>query len=706
MRNRVLVSIAARLRTWGPHPEVRILPPLFAASALIAMVYTATWGGTPQFWQNTTFTQGLMWVCGHGFENPRVSQIPGLEDFLDSRTDCFDCGAIPKDVDILPHDTSGMTFEEIDAYHPQPQFPSVLPWQRYHLYLVLAVTGCWYLFGVCWSALTPLCGLLYGLTVAASYGLFRLAMRRGLAVFFAIVVMTSPLHLQMVPHLRDYAKAPFVLLCLFLMGCLIKLPLGRWGVVLLSMLCGAIAGLGIGFRTDVGIVVPAFVIVALAFLPGSFWKTLPRRFAAVALFFGVFVLTGYPILVEVFRESGHFCHVALLGLLDYCDERLGVGAVLYQLGGPYSDFYVANVVQSYVQRTHGFMPPTHVMMPEYHAATQLFLAEYIRTFPGDFVFRAYASVLRVLDELHINPQHPYPMGITNHFLERLFDLRAAVVDRALAGGRYFAAAALILLACRNLRFALGTFFLLLYFGGYPAIQFNTRHAFYLEFMSMWAAGFLIQQMWFGLRRAASHRPQVWMAGGLGGAREQALRGLTFLVVACLGLTLPLAATWGYQRHTVGRLLERVTGHPLDPVPWQPAADPAQPGLLLTPDLGRLDTLTPKEATLPVQSEYVAVELKGGADAVPVTFCYQAEDKEHFDYTRTVIAPPGAGPVRLYFPLYYSPESRFTGLRIPPAQQDRLLGLYLVRNASDIPLWMTLTLPPDWRALPRHQGFTR
>lgn len=681
---------------------------LFAVGAAAAMVYNATWGGVPLFWQNTTFMQGIMWSCGHGFENPMVSDIPGLEPFLDSRTDCFDCAAIPENVRVLPHDTRGMSFEEIDAYHPQDQFPGFLAWQRYHFYLVWAVTLCWWAMGsVCWSALTPLCGLLYGAAVAAAYGLFRLGMRRPLALLCAMLFLVSPLHLQMVPHIRDYAKAPFILSALLIMGCLIKYPMrARW-VLLLSAACGALTGIGVGFRTDLAICVPAFIVVALVFLPGPLRSTALWRVLAATVFMAAFILAGYPVLVEVFKESGHFAHVTLLGFLKYCDDRLGVGAPLYHLGDPYTDFYLANVVQSYMHRIHGVMPPTHVMMPEYHEATQRFLSEYLKVFPADIVLRAYASVLRVLDEMHPHLYHPWPAGITNQFLCRLYEARAALLDHLPGGGRYYAGAALILLASRNLRWAFAALFLLLYFAGYPAMQFNLRHAFHLEFLSLWATAFLLQAVWIAARRRNTH--EDFSAKPVRRYRGVLARVVIFLVGAAAIIVTPLAVLRPYQHEQLGRLIDGVTHATLQQLPV--LRDPAPPSdvLFRLPGFAAVETLPPDDAQWPTHYEYLAVELENRETDVPVTFVYNAEDREHFDYTRTVIVPANpatAGPTRLYFPLYYSREARFVGVSVPAALQDRVKGFYRVAGAEKTPLWLTLILPTDGTSQVRHQTFTR
>ncbi len=690
-----------RPRRW----DLRIAAALFVTGACAAMVYNATWGGLPQFWQNVTFMQGIMWSCGHGWENPMVSDVPGLQAFLDSETDCFDCGAIPDDVRVLPRDTSGMTVEEIGVYNPQMFFFGFLPWQRYHLYLVFSVTALWCLFGVCWSALGPLVGLLYGTSVVAAYGLFRLGMGRVMSTLCAVLFLVSPLHLQMAPHIRDYAKAPFLLLALLLMGCLIRRHVRPMALLGAALLCGVVIGVGLGFRADLAIAAPAFLTVVLFLLPGPFFRTLPWRIAACMVFLLGFLVAGYPILVELFRETGHFAHVTLLGFLHYCDLRLGVASDLYQVGGPYSDFYIVNMVQTYIHRAGLPMPPSTHWDPRYHEATQAFLRDYGFLVPGDLVLRAYAAVLRVLDELRINPAAPWPRNITNPLLQHLYTIRALLFDHLPGQGRYHVVLALALIACRRVRWAFGALFLLLYFAGYTALQYNLRHVFYLEFMSLWATGFLVQQLVTGTRilrggetRAAFLR---WWPGG----RRLLLRVATVALVSALVLTLLLWGMRWRQHYTLGALLEQCGTATLEPLPWKTSG--RADGLITVPGFASLDNLPPQQAGLPTQSEYLVVALHGPGAPVPVRFAFTADDAEHYDFSRDfqVRTPPG-GDTRVYFPLYYTEESRFQGILIPPEYHGRITGVYRVLGAEHIPFWPTLWLPPDWRTRPRYQVMTR
>ena len=707
------------MRRWvaASAPEWRPALLLFLAAAAVGMVYYGTLGGTPQFWQNTTFMQAIMWVCGHGFENPMVSDVPGLEAFLNSEVDCFDCAQIPDEVRVLPRDTSGMTFEEIDAYHPWPEFPSFIPWQKYHLYLVLCVLLLWKVFNVvCWAALAPLVGMLYGATTAIGYGLFRLTMGRTLSFVMAVLLMISPMHIEMAPQIRDYAKAPFMLVAMLLMGALIKYAHRGSVQLLLSALCGATIGVGIGFRTDVAIVAPAFIVVALFLFPGHWFKTLHWRLLAIIVFGAAFVGAGWPILMVLAAETGHFAHVALLGFLQYCDGRLGVGANLYHLGDPFSDFYVANTVQSYMHRVHGSMPEMHVMTPEYHAATNLYLMDYVKHFPGDIITRAYAAVLRILNEIHpTNLLHPYPTNITNTFLHRIFDARSFLVDNLPGGGVYYAAAALVLVAVHNFRWAFGALFLLLFFGGYPGIQFNLRHFFYLEIFALWTTGLLVQHVLTGISLPVRAEARAAWVKRLGGPMQVTIRAFGFAILAGLCIVIPVMSLELVQhKGTLEQLIRRTSDATLEPLAWQLSTSSGTEEKS-TVDIGLPGfadyTAPPSEQVgLATYYEYLVVELRGGDTPVPVTFRYEADDAEHFDYSRTVVAPVSSGneSTRLYFPLYYSAAARFQGISLPAELLSRVVGFHRVATAdgNEIPIWLTLTLPPNWEQQWRFQSLRR
>ncbi len=380
-------------------------------------------------------------------------------------------------------------------------------------------------------------------------------------------------------------------------------------------------------------------------------------------------------------------------------------APLYSLGGPYSDFFIANVVQGFVSRLGQEMPPTHVMMPAYHEATNQYLATYVRTFPADVLLRACAAVLRVLDELHADPSAPWPTGITSGFLRTLFAWRAAVVDTALSGGRYAAVLALTILAARRLRWGFAGLFLLLFFAGYPSLQFNTRHVFHMLFLNLWILGFLATAAGWSVRSLARAQKTGLDRRAL---RRGVLRVVVFWAVAAAALAAPLQALRWYQDARVDALAKQVLACEQEPL--TPALQFGRGGHFYAafPEMERMQWEMGADAP-PVRCEILAVELRGKSGRVSITFLYNAENREHFDYTWTVNAPPRDAedpPTWVLFPVYMNADNRFLGLHMPNLDRESEYTVYRVRDADAIPMWMAWVLPPDWRELPKHQQFTR
>ena len=136
-----------------------------------------------------------MWACGRGWVNPAEGLCAALDTFLHPPMntgapppiDQFDCSQLPADFPTAP----------------------MLHVHNRHLYLLLAIAFCWRIFGVAWSSLTPLYGLLFGIAMLAAYGIFRLAMRRSLALFCALMLMlSSPASALSAPFAR-LRKSPF-----------------------------------------------------------------------------------------------------------------------------------------------------------------------------------------------------------------------------------------------------------------------------------------------------------------------------------------------------------------------------------------------------------------------------------------------------------------------------------------------------------------
>src|SRR5581483_9904812 len=108
-------------------------------------------------------------------------------------------------------------------------------------------------------------GVLFGAVAALTYGVLRLALSRAVALVALVPAISSTPNVVLVPQLRDYAKGPFLLAVILIMGWLVMGSSRRGRVLGLAAAAGAVVGIGLGFRTDL-IIAVAPVLVTLALL--------------------------------------------------------------------------------------------------------------------------------------------------------------------------------------------------------------------------------------------------------------------------------------------------------------------------------------------------------------------------------------------------------------------------------------------------------
>ena len=126
-------------------------------------------------------------------------------------------------------------------------------------------------------------------------------------------------------------------------------------------------------------------------------------------------------------------------------------------------------------------------------------------------------------------------------------------------GPWLACAFVLAISWSRLRLALFASFVILYFGGYPAIQFGVRHYFHLEFIGWAILAFLAER---GIRLVLRSRLERTEAAP---AREGVPRLIACAVMLTTVLLVPLAALRSYQGVQVTRLLESYVRSPAEPL---------------------------------------------------------------------------------------------------------------------------------------------
>ena len=644
----------------GQSRRPRVPRPLLIDLAIAAVVLVAASMWATSFWHTWTargnrgvfyqpyFEPAVMIACGKGFviSNP---QPKPLEDFLWERRRSFTCAELPADVNL------GTRFLYQGAWR----------------YLMYAVGIGWSILGISWSAIGPIAGLAFGTVSAIAFGLFRLGMGRPLALAATAALTISSAQLLNMPHLRDYAKAPFTLALVLLIGVLVTQPVRAWLVLALSAACGVVLGLGYGFRTDFLITLPVPILALFLLLDGGLTRHLRLKAAAAALYAVTFLAVSWPITSTVYEKGGCQWHVTLLGLQSPFDSYLRVTPAPYDFGHAYSDSYIDRMINGYRWRHEPNVPQLEFCSHDYDVHSGAYLRLLAATFPADFITRAYASVIQ-LTELPFNSFLP-PMP---DWHAPLYTARAELLRPDHRWGLLAVATAIFIAGAIRVRYAIALAFLLAYFGGYPAVQFQERHYFHLEFMGWWAMGFVAQQAWT-LVQDVRHRRfdrARWTSG--------AIRSAACVAAMLAAFAGTLGVVRWYQERQVRALMHAYLAAPKTPV--------ALPGEPLT-GIGPTDW---------PQLLQVEVNQSACGDQPAITFRY---DKAEIglDFTRTIALAPGAGSTRIFQPVY----QKYTGLALAEERPGCITGVSRVTALGSLPLVIGAVLPPEWESLPLYQRLT-
>lgn len=681
-----------------PWRDLAIAFVIFVVAALTGALYTLTWGGPPLFWQEV-FAPAVCIACDREPANPYFEDVPELADFLFLRADRFDCALLDREgIRWIPWEPEGWTFDALQASHPMREFPGFIRWQHFHYYLLWSVALCWKFLGVNWVALTPLFGLLYGLSAVFLYGLFRLVAARPLAQLLTYGLLFSPLQLEQLPHLRDYAKAPFFLGGMLAIGWFVKHPLGWRGSMLLACATGLFLGVGLGFRQDVAIVVMALLGSVLLFHPEPLRQSWRKRLATCGLFLAAFTVFGGPIALEL-RQQSNAPHDTLIGLLDYCDERLGVGNDRYDHGDPFQDEYTRSTVERYAATFHDSREPLRHYSTHYDAMASAYFREVILMFPADMVTRAFASVVRVLDELQ--PRAHAPHGWESG--SAAFLLPAWLRLPGVLGNRYTAILAIALLAFYRPKWGLAALCLLYLFAGYPSLRFSTRHVFHLEFISLWIGALFLQAaVTLLLARYRAHRqPLLATPPALLRRLAGAFAVCLFAVLATL---LPWQALARLQHPQVRDLLHGYTEAPTTPLVASVTPLEDQQVLHVIPELKDWRSVPAPDQDLPSWIRVLAFDVAAAPTALRLRVSYTASDA-HYDFSRDLVVPGGAAAT-VYLPVYHTVENRFEGVAVEAGEAQRLGAWRLLHDIETMRILPTAILPEDWSEEPLIYNFLR
>jgi len=634
--------------------EAALVVLLFASTAAWGTAYwnrSLRAGRQPEFYQNY-FEPAVMMACGRGFllAHPPV---PAVLDFLARKTDRLSCDQIPQSA----------VLSDLGLY------------QTIWLYLMVTVAFTWKVLGVSWSGMGPLFGLLFGATIVSAYAIFRVGMGRVVSVAGASALSVSAIHLQNLPHLRDYAKAPLTLVLIWLLFTMVVgTPTWR-RLLLIAGAYGLTLGLGYGFRTDFLALIPVFFIVLFAFVPGGLLRNFSRKFAAAALCLFVFIGSAWPVIAKARRGGGCQWHAALLGLTDRpFNESLRIDAGPYSFGHAYSDSLVYAMTTGFAQRVQPDVGDIVYCTPGYDAATGRYLATLVRTFPSDFLTRTIASIEQVARIPFRWIGTPLP-----EFVPWLFKIRSLLLRPFRGTGILFIWLALASLSAVDLRLGLFGFFIAAYFGGYPMLQFDVRHYFHLEVLTWWTIGFVVQQTFDRARRYGIRG--IWRTWPDEPVPLNWRRAAVTLAVVFTAAASTLWVTRMYQQRSVTRLFHAYSEAPKEQVRFEPILS----GVLYPVPIQR------PPGSYPHRVNVIEVEADAAAcdPQAAVTFRYRESEIE---FTHTVtIAASRAGATRVFEPVY----ARFEGVEFADTGPGCITGVFRLSDPDRLRVLLSATLVAGW-----------
>ncbi len=608
----------------------------------------------------------VMVATGRGFVVPSegdsaAAQYPGapeLSQFLRQERTQLSPDQIPEDL---------------------PTCNPFIDWEYRHRYLLYTVGLLWRIFGISWHVVTALRIALFAMLIGAAYGLLRLGMGRFWSTAMALAMTFNLNILMKSQNLRDFSKGPFILAAILILGYLITHPAKRRTFFALSVLLGLIIGFGVGFRADILVcLAPAMFVLLLCRRPAGRGVFFERAVGIVLLLAAFFAPASR--VMGVYSGGSLLAHDILMGFATKNEDMLGINRASYEKLYVNSDLFVTSRAVGFNERSLPSDVPSSALYDE-----RALLLKIAGAFPGDLITRGYAAVWYVV------------RGGSPSILLGVFMAICA-------------AAALLMIAYRDLRLGWMTLILFFYFGGYLSLQAETRHAFHLLFIPYWILGFLANALFLRWRRKRdisierertiikAFNPSRWNHS----CKNMILK---FALPVVILLLAPLYAARAVQSRQLGEMAEAYAAAELVPVPVK--ARPVEDW-----------TLFERTAYTPVHAgparpfdgevEYWVAEFAPRVQWRRIWLQYIGDYGIAENFTHGLwIAPASderSGNMKYFFPvvefrdLSKTAWALFAGVAVPNDCATDFRGLYKVHDSKDFPLFLNLSLPADHTAI--------
>lgn len=579
------------------------------------------------------YYQGLMapavlQTCDHTFGTPEVL-TPALKAFLSGELDHIYCSQ------VLDRTNQRIV--------PPLQFHAV------HRYLLGAMTLVWKATGIRWASITALSCVLYGLHIAVLFIAFRLALSRPVAILMTTTAMLSSTLINNVPHFRDYAKAPFILGTIALIGVFVRYRPSATAATALATSLGVVLGVGVGVRMDLSTLVPWALLAVLLFSDSK------GRLPATVAFLLSFLAISAPIRRAATNGSNAY-HVILLGFGQAFTEdatALNLASESYSYSRLYDDLEQAITVGSHAVARGAPAPPL-LATREYDVAARSLVSEYVQRFPADMVTRAIAASWNGFLSPWTQPENQLLMTPNDSLLSKIYETRARVVSRLKPARAWLAAVLAVFFLAFDWRRGGFLIAFLVFLCAYPALQFHVRHFFFLDSLAFLAMGLAIEG-------------GVILARSLLGSRQERKQLMSTLVavISLLGGVgaLSSAGLWALrwkQQRQVAEYLAQMEALPFDEREWK-AKEPEGGKVRVVVDADRKNDRGNYPAIIVRIAFARGCEIPNAIGTFGPRYIPAAPSQE---WQQPVSFRDGR--TRHYFPIHLAPGRRFAGVTMDEA----------------------------------------
>ena len=608
------------------------------------------------------YSIAIMVLDGRGMVSAANADVPALRAFLNQETPTLDLDALPAEI--------------------ATEAPNDL--QQVRAYLLLVIAAVWWLFGISWQNLDLVVLVFHVFAALSAYALFRVTFPRWLSALLASVTMVHPLILLDMADIRDYSKTPFFLLFLALLGFALLRRHRPRPYLLTAIALGLVTGVALGFRQDFIVCIPAAFIVLALFTRLEGGRALPWRALAVMAYSITAVVTALPVPWLYVDNGSEFPHNVVMGTATVCDDSMGVRPASYERL-PTNDFLYVHIVPRYfyfrnVSHKTGETPNAISLVHE-----KAYIASLARYFPADAVTRGLASTSALLRG---------QMGLSYGW---------PVLPIFIACG-----AVLLFSLSRSLALGLGLVFLVLYFGGYPSLQFMSRHLYYYAFVPWWFSaaalygGAMLVWRWVrGLTGQAPVETSAWPA-----PRKVLQRLAIFAVLLIVLGGVPYAALLALQTHQVAKLVDQLDQTEIAPLE---TSREERSGVVLMRTQETLPDMHAEGGSYGWRGNYLMAAFEGltsstalwiqyttgnglGDFSCPVRLTVKGGAKASFD-------------LHYFFPVYEFPfidgpqpmGGEFIGIAMRTELAGHFKGLYRVTNDFDLTHWLSFAVPSNGEA---------